>query len=230
MSGYNSVPKFIPCQVAIRQALGGLGYGDSYQTMQPDLIAWVADAMDLISRLKTYTDLPCGNYTTCNNKIELPLEMALITCVTVNGKPMTYLPTKGCNKVTNNSPNRCDCGAQGFYIDECYMHFTPAIADGVEINVGGLGRPMDVDGFPLIPEVAILAISEYVSARICLRFRDSRYNEFQRLWEKHCLRARAELNQMSNEQVRELGYRYLAVPYSANYGDGYALGVSNLNG
>lgn len=229
MSGYNRRPQLVSGQIAVRQALGMVGYVDSYQTAKPDFDAWIADAQDLISPLKTYKEIGCQEFEVCDNRIELPVDMALINCASFNGLPMTYLPMKGCEKAPRNSVNRCSAQAQGFTLSGCYMAFKPAIANGAIITVDGLGRPLDDDGCPMINECCILATSEYLAARIALRFRDNRYQVFEDLWKRHCVRARAELNQLSNKQVENLGWRYLAVPYPASYGvnwlGNYGVGV-----
>jgi|GEM_PF-5855530 len=226
MSGYNSIPRYTSPKEAIRNALGRLGYASHYQSMKPDFIAWTADAQDLISRLKTFVDLPFADYV-CDNKIMLPQEMSLITCATYGniscaGIPMTYKATGGCDRLCKSSVNRCCNSQQFFTLDECYMHFTPALADGVPIFVNGMQRPVDNEGYPLVLETSVLAVSEYIAANICLRFSDKRYDVFYQLWLKHCRRARAEANQISNIQAQQLGYVYHAMPVSVTHGVGWA--------
>lgn len=218
MSGYTIVPRYVSGQVAVRQAIGQVGYADSYQTMKPDFDSWIADACDKITRLKTYKELGCKEYEVCDNQIELPMQMTLITCASFNGLDMNPLGTSGCEQTPRNSVNRCSAAAQGFLLNGCYMSFKPAIANGAIITVDGLARPLDDEGCPLIQECCISAISDYLCSRLCLRFRDNRYNEFKDLWKHSCVQARAQLNQFSNKQIRDLGFRYLAVPYSASYG------------
>ncbi len=226
MSGYTRRPQLVSGQVAVRQALGMIGYADSYQTMKPDFDAWIGDSCDLISPLKTYKELGCMEYEVCDNRIELPMEMALINCASFNGLEMTPLSVSGCEMPVRGGVNRCSAGAQGFILNGCHMSFKPAIANGVIITVDGLGRPLDDDGCPMIEECCILAISEYLASMIALRFRDNRYDIFDRKWKKHCVRARAELNQLSNKQIQNLGFRYLAVPYPASYSVGWLGGVN----
>ena len=225
MSGYNSIPRYTSPKEAIRNALGRLGYASSYQSMKPDFIAWTADAQDLISRLKTYVDMPYADYV-CGNKIMLPQEMGLITCATYGqidcaGTPMTYKATGNCQRLCKNSVNRCCSSAQFFTLDECYMHFTPALADGMPIFVNGMQRPVDDEGYPLILETSVLAVSEYIAANICLRFSDKRYDVFHNLWLKHCVRARAEANQFSNIQAQNLGYLYHSMPVNVTHSPGW---------
>ena len=219
MSGYNTRVQYRSGQVAARQAFGQLGYASEWGAMIPDIQAWVADAQDLISRLKTYQYIPCQEYEVCDNRIEIPNEMALILCATFNGLPMTYLQTPGCGRLWDKSVNnRCTAQQQGFWVDECYMHFKPHLSNGSIIHLDGLQRPLDDEGFPMVAECCILAVSEYICARLCLRFRDNRYTEFERLWLKHCQRARAELNQLSNKQIENLGFEWYKMPYSASFG------------
>lgn len=239
MSGYNDIPQYVSPQTSIRQAFGSLGYGDKYQSLKEDCMAWIADACDEISRLKIYTDVNfCGGngdapneYVVCNNKIELPMAMKIVICASFNGCPMTYRQSSGCNRLCKGSVNRCCNSDQFFTLDECYMHFTPPIADGAIITVDGRGRLLDDDGYPMVPEVCILAVSRYVAAQVCLRYGDSRYQEFKKLWQKACLRARAELNQFSNIQTASLGYAYHKPPYRATYsvaGWGFGYGGGSL--
>lgn len=216
MSGYTRRPQLVSGQVAVRQALGLIGYVDSYQTMSPDFNSWISDAQDLISPLKTYKELGCMEYEVCDNRIELPMEMSIINCASFNGMEMTPLSVTGCEMAPRNG--RCGCGEQGFLLNGCSMAFKPAIANGAIITVDGLGRPLDDDGCPMIDECCILATSEYLASMIALRFRDNRHAIFDAKWKKHCVRARAELNQFSNKMVQNLGFRFLAVPYRASYG------------
>ena len=223
MSGYNRVPRYVSGQVAARQAFGMLGYASTYGAMKPDLDAWIADAQDLISPLKTYTEIPCLDFETCDNRIELPSDVAIITCAAANGSPMTYLPTKGCTRVieNHNQINRCNNSAQGFYIDGCYMKFKPAIPDGVTICIDGLGRPLDSEGCPMVAECCILAVSEYICKLLCRRYRDNRFSAFELDWLKHCKRARAELNQFANQDVRNLGYFWYKPVVFATFAPGW---------
>lgn len=231
MGNYNRIPRLVPGQQAIRQAFGMIGYASEYGAIKPDLAAWIADGMDLISPLKTYTEIPCLESEVCDNRIKLPNEVAIITCASANGNSMTYLPAKGCDRVGNNynQNNRCGCSAQGFRIQGCYMTFKPMLGNGAIVCIDGLGRPLDEDDFPMIEECCILAISEYLASRIALRFRDNRFPTFEALWLNHVNRARAELNQLSNEQVKQLGYFWYKQPVFATFfpgwlGNGYSGG------
>ena len=223
MSGYSRIPQFRSGQQAIRQAFGMLGYGSQYNGIIPDLYSAVADAQDLISPLKTYVEIPCMEYEVCDNRIELPNELALIVCASFNGLPMTWLRTGGCDRVSNNYNqfNRCSANAQGFTIDGCYMKFNPMLSNGSRIKVNGLGRPLDSDGCPMIPECCILAVSEYICKRLCIRYRDNRLGVFESDWLRHCKRARAELNQLSNQDVRNLGYFWYKQPVFASFAPGW---------
>lgn len=223
-AGYNNIPIYTSPFTAIRSGLGRIGFGDVMQTLEPDLIAWVAEAQDKISRLKTFTDLPC-ELEVCDNKVMLPQEMQLIECASFNGSEMTNINNPGCcDRLTKNSPNRCCRSAQGFYLDECYMHFKPFLPDGCIVHVDGRQRPIGTDGYPLVAEVCITAVAEYIATMVSLRFRDNRYNEFNKRWKLACKQARAELTRLSQAQIESLGYIYHRVQYPATFG------VTNLNG
>lgn len=225
---YTNIISYISPYTAIRSALGKIGMGDLMQTHQPDLIEWSVEASDMISRLKTFTDLGCEPIEVCNNKIMLPIEMQMLNCASVNGSPMTYLSSPGCSdRLTANSPCRCCNSAQGFYLDECFMHFKPTLADGVLVTIDGLKRPIGEDGYPLIADVCVQAVSEYICSLVCLRFNDSRFAIWDAKWKRHCVQARAELNRFSQKQVEDLGYIYHKTYVSASFGYGFG---NALNG
>lgn len=226
---YNNVIRYVSPYTAIRSALGKIGYVDAMQTMQPDLIEWSVEAQDMISRLRTFTDLNCEPIQVCNNKIMLPIEMQLINCASANGVPMTFLNLPGCcDRLTPKSINRCCNSPQGFYLDECYMHFKPVLNDGVWIKIDGLKRPIGEDGYPLIVDVCVQAVSEYIASMMCARFRDNRFDLWDRKWKRHCVQARAELNRLGQQQIQDLGFLYHSVPVRASFG--YAWGYGNVNG
>lgn len=229
MSGYNRINKYVSGKFAIRQAFGAIGYASEEGNLKPDLANWIADGNDKISPLKTYKYIPCQEYEVCNNRIEIPLAMQIILCATWNGHPMTYLNTPGCNRLWENSVNYpkntyrgCNRVPQGFWVDECYMHFKPFLPDGTLICIDAMARPLDDDGFPMVQECCILAVSEYLAARIALRFRDNRYGEFKQNWKDECKRARAQLNQLSNNDIQKLGFIWFTQPVPATYAAGWA--------
>jgi len=225
---YNNVIKYVSPYTAIRSALGKCGFADLMQTLQPDLIEWCVEASDMISRLKTFTNLNCEPIEVCNNKIMLPIEMQMLNCASVNGANMTYLSSPGCSdNLTANSPCRCCNSAQGFYLDECYMHFKPTLADGTLVKIDGLKRPIGEDGYPLIADVCVQAISEYVCSMVCLRFNDNRYVVWDAKWKRHCVQARAELNRLSQKQISDLGFLFCSVPVKASFGYGWGYGINN---
>ena len=140
--GLIPVPIYVSPFQPIRLALGKMGYPASYvQTLKDDFVAWVIEAQDKVSRKHTYVPLDIDGVEQ-NNKIEHCCKM--IECVGDQCAPFTYQASGSCPGVCTNNCSKICCGnPQSFIVDECYIHFTPPIADGVPIKVKGYGRKYD---------------------------------------------------------------------------------------
>lgn len=201
-----NIPRYVSPLQAIRSALGDLGFGSLMQTLEPDLIRWAIEAQDLISKKKTFIYSEPTNYTVENNKIALCADALMIESVCMGGRPLTYNPTLSCGGMcTDNCKSMCVGNAQEFYVDECYVHFNPPVADGTPIEMVTMERPMGDDGYPLVIDSCMLAVAEYEKWKICFRQKDERYKECEQRWYVLCRQARAELNKYSQKQIENLG-------------------------
>lgn len=203
--------------------------------MEPDLIMWVIEAQDYISRPKTmkWAETPAQGIQVQDNKIPICVEWQMIECVSLSGVPLIYDPTRSCG-------GRCTQNCESLYIypvcqneqqwlmDECYIHFDPLIGDDKFIHVKALQRAMGTDGYPLIFEVCATAIADYVMWKVCFRFRDNRAAECKRDWFFHKRTAFAELNRYTQQQLQNLGLAWFAPLYHYNANNGWVGG--GLNG
>lgn len=221
-----NVPRYISPLEAIRSALGDLGYGNLMQTLEPDLIRWCVESQDLISRAKTLKWVE-EDLVVEDNKIMPCAAMQMIECVSQNGNAFTYDPTRSCaNRCTANCatiyvyPNYlCE---QRYTLDECYIHFDPLISDGQTIHVKGVVRPMDDNGYPIINDLCVVAIQEYVKWKICFRYRDDRKRECEQRWYYLCRSARAAMQKYSQQQLQNIGLMWYAPRVHLNNYLGYA--------
>lgn len=206
--GVVTVIEWVSPKQAIRIALGKLGYSDMMQTLEPDLIAWAVFGNDKISRKKTYKKVE-QEFEVENNAIQIGGCFKLIDCVTRNGCPLTYDPNGSCGEcVTEECCNVCRGSSQLFIVDDCYIHFSPAIADGITIKVKGYQRPIGPDGYPLVPDVCSEAIAEYVMWQLCFRERDNRTAACEKRWYELIRQARADLRTLTQQQLERIGYRW----------------------
>lgn len=206
-----SIPRYISTKQAIRTALGKIGYATEMQRLEPDLIDWSIEASDYISRPRTliaYDD----DFVIENNRIPIRREWQMIDCISIQGVPLLFKFTKGCSDsiLTKESKCRCCKGVQAFTFDNnsCFIHFTPAIKDGICAHIEWIQRPIGEDGYPLVLDVCSPAISEYVASMVCLRFRDNRYEIWNQKWLNHCRWARTELNRIQQQQLEGIGEVY----------------------
>lgn len=206
----NAVPviRFVNPKEPIRVALGKLGYPNMMQTLELDLVHWCVEAVDLIKKqkgLKKYTETRYSS----DSKIALCRDDLAIDCVTINGSELNYKETSGCGSNVTSRCRKC-CGNSGktMSIDGCYIHLSPSVADGTEVEVTSLKRPVDVDGYPLIPEVTVVAVAEYVKWMLCVRERDNRAGDSERRWYALCRIARGELKSTAwtQSELEKFGY------------------------
>lgn len=201
------IPRFVSPKQPIRLALGKLGYSNLMQTLEPDLIAWSIEAQDLISKKKTMQPTTM-EVTVENNQVPHCSDWLLIDAVkTKSGYPLTYKgggSVAGC--VTDNCKKVC-CGSdQGFTVDTCYTSFTPAMADGATLDITYYKRPTDSEGYPMIAEVCVLAVTEYIKWQLCFRQGDNRHRDCERRWLILCKQARGLLNVWTRKKLSDLGY------------------------
>lgn len=212
-----NLPIYVSPLQAIRSSLGDLGYGRSMQNLEPDLIRWCIEAQDLISRARTLKWSE-QEFEVEDNKIMYCEGLQMVECVSSGGAAFTFDPTRSCGGCcTDNCSNIAPCTNQKWLIDEVYIHFDPVIQDGIKVKVKGLVRPMGQDGYPLVNEVCIIAIQEYVKWKICYRLQDARYKECEQRWYFLCRTARAEIQKYTEQQLQQLGIAWYAPRYRGGF-------------
>lgn len=72
----------------------------------------------------------------------------------------------------------------------------------------------DEDGMFLIHEDAVLAIAEYIAFMVKRKFNDSSYGAHEKRWYFLCKQARAAMNQLSDEDIRNIGLIWKPIRYS----------------
>ena len=135
--------------------------------------------------------------------------MQIIDCVFVNGESYDYQQRNECSDLITNS---CPCvnseSKRVFTSDGCFLEFKNDIADGTMATIKYLARPMDDNGYPMVADICVIAIQEYIKWKICVRTRDNRSAESQRRWYELCKQVRAKYNKLTQKQIEYLGYVY----------------------
>lgn len=204
-----NIPNYVSPYEAIRSALGDLGGYDSLmQSLEPDMIRWTAEAQDFISRKKIYKQQE-EDFEVFNNKIAWCKSFSMLECLSIGGTPLTLKKSAGCENIcTQNCLTLCQGSSQQFSVDECYATFDPPIADGATIHGVFYGRPMGEDGYPLVHELAKIAVAEYVKWKICFRKNDPRVNMCMKRWWELCRIAKGNLGNISDEELQAIGVLY----------------------
>lgn len=207
-----NIPRYVSPKQAIRSALGNLGKGNLMQTMEPDLIRWSIEAQDLISPINVLQK-KSEIFKVSDNRVTLCEDFKMVECVKINGVPLRYLGGRNCQYITKGCYDSCNTigSGLGFSVDSCYVHFSPAIQDGTEVEVTWLQRPVGDDGIPLVVEQCLIAVQDYISWMICLRTMDNRAGIHEKNWYYRCRTARAEMNRFAESQRQQLGVQYLSV-------------------
>lgn len=209
--------KFVSPEQPIRLALGKLGYGNMMQTIGDDMVAWVIEAQNLIKKDRRVLKPHTRKETVHDNQVPHCDGNIAIDCVKRDGVPLTYQANGSCkDSVTKscscgvwvNQPGQCCDKGQKFIVNDCYVQFSPALPDGTEVEITALVRPEAISGFPMVPEISVTAISEYVKWMLCFRERDNRSSACEQRWYVLCRIARAELNkgQWSQQNIEQFGY------------------------
>lgn len=213
-----SVRRYISPLFAIRAALGNLGLGTMYNTLEGDLIRWTIEAQDKISKKKT-TKKVSREFEIENNSILICEDMLLIDSVCIGDSRLDYIRELSCNGPIDEAvvPNGCNTGCGnigstgigGFYMNECFIRFMPEVPNGTLAKVTYHQRAMGADGYPMILESAASSIAEYISWKLCVRVGDNRAGLFERNWYFACRQARAELNSLTQSDIEKISTFYL---------------------
>lgn len=204
--GLIPVPTYVSPLLPIRLAFGKLGVPDYTQTLRDDLVQWVVEALDYISRKKTQVPHEICERVE-NNQIRHHFK--LIEWVKKGPVKLTYdgyssksgLVTTGCRQ------NR-GCEGESFVVDECYVGFKPALPNGMVVVVRGYGRKYGEDGYPMVNELCLTAVTEYIKWQICVRDRDNRAGACEQRWYRLCNWARGELQVWTSQQLEQFGYSW----------------------
>jgi hypothetical protein len=209
MSNPIPIPRFEDPRRAIRIAFGKLGYDNLFQTMALDLVEWSNEAVNHISR-KHALKKEIVTATINNNKVPHCDHFSMIDCVERNGKSLTLQERGSCAPcVSSNCRSKCGNGSsQRFIVGECYTEFYPPIADGEEVNITYLRKPINKDGWPMIPDYMTQAVAQYNMWMLCVRETDNRAREVEARWYVLCVQARAEHNKMTQEVLEQIGMQW----------------------
>lgn len=205
-----NIVRYVSPLVAISNALGDIGYAHLMQTHEPHMVRWAREAQDLISKKRTYTLDTDVEYEVEDNKVFYGEDVGMIGCVSMGGKPLSLIREKGCVGMCTESCKQVCCGnEQGYIVDECYFHFEPVLKDGTKIQASVYRMPTGADGYPLVADVCLMAVAEYVKAKVCFLKKDNRYNTCMQQWAGLKKVARAELNKFTQKQLEEIGYLWM---------------------
>lgn len=171
--GLIPVPVYVSPELPIRLALGKLGYSGSYfQTLKDDMVEWIIECQDKISRKHTFVPYESEEEVK-DNKIRHCFKM--IECVGDGCQPFTYQASGSCAGICTDKCKTICCGnPQSFTIDECYINFSPALPDGAKVKTKGYARKLDANGVPLIHELCVPSTTQYVMWMLCFREKDNR--------------------------------------------------------
>ena len=208
-------PKF-----AIRGALGNLGKGHLIQNLEEDLLRWVGEAYEkIVANTKAATIYyPVSQVAyTKNNRVKLCDGFKSLQCLKLNGCTIPFLYNKHrCTTSCSNScGTSCGCctqnvvqpninGCNAFYLDGCWVKFSPEIADDQKVEIEAWAIPKDEEGYRLVIDTTTTAIQHYVSWMVCMREGDNRAAAFEKQWYFNCRQARATLNKKTDAELREI--------------------------
>lgn len=207
-------PKF-----AIRGALGNLGMGHLIQNLEDDLLRWVGEAYEKIvmntKAATIYKPVSEVAYTK-NNRVKLCDGFKSLQCLKLNGCKIPFLYNKHRCTATceNGCGTSCGCcqnivtpnidGCHAFYLDGCWVKFSPDVADSQKVEIEAWAVPKDDEGYILVIDTTITAIQEYVSWMVCRREGDNRMGMFEKNWYFNCRQARSILNKKTDAELREI--------------------------
>lgn len=212
---YNLIsPKF-----AIRGTLGNLAMGHLLQNLEEDLIRWTGEANEKITADTKASTIfkPVSQVAyTKNNRVKLCDGFQSLQCLKLNGCAITFLYNK--HRCTTTCSNGCgtDCGCCGnvvtpllpnchsFYIDGCWVKFSPDVSDGEKVEIEAWATPKDEEGYVLVIDRTTTALQSYVAWQVCIRQGDNRAPHFEKRWYFECRQARAYINRKTDAELREI--------------------------
>lgn len=208
-------------KIAVRSAMGNLGYGGTeYQTIESDMIRWTAEAQDLIIRNKVSLPMVEETILSLNNQIHNSRDFKILENININGVTVPYSNQSHSSPLVRmgSAPYRCGQHPHRitFAINRYAITFSPAIDDDTPVTVQFLCKPMDEEGWPMVIDICLRAISHYVGYMLCTRLKDPRAKEQYAVWLTACRQARAEVNTKSQEELMELGRAW--TPMRQQYG------------
>jgi hypothetical protein len=217
------VHQLISPKFAIRGALGNLGMGHLLQSLEEDLLRWTGEANEKITadtKASTiYKPVDQIAYTK-NNRVKLCDGFQALQCLKLNGCQIPFLYNRHrCSTNCSNGENGCSsCGCDScanvvtpvlpnchsFYLDGCFVKFSPEVDDGYKVEIAAWATPKDEEGYNLVIDKTTTAIQEYISWMVCRREGDNRAAGFERTWYFNCRQARAWINKKTDAEMREI--------------------------
>jgi len=221
MGAMIEVPNFISANFAIRSALGNINMPNIASSLSQDLNRWAIEAAGLISKKQLLRRADKVTLIAKNNKVKMCESFRALECVKINGKVVPYTKQKGCSSTCTETCQSCVsscCDEESFkyefFIKGCWIKFINNVEDGTKVEVEFWETQTDEDGMFLIHEDAVLAIAEYIAFMVKRKFNDSSYGAHEKRWYFLCKQARAAMNQLSDEDIRNIGLIWKPIRYS----------------
>lgn len=217
------VRHLISTKFAIRGALGNLAMGHLLQNLQEDLFRWAGEANEKITadtKAETiYKPVDQVAYTK-NNRIKLCDGFVALQCLKYNGCQIPFLYNKNrCTTTCSNGSNgqsSCGCNSclnvvtpviancHSFYLDGCWVKFSPAVDDNQKIEIAAWAIPKDDEGYLMVIDKTTTALQDYIAWNVCVREGDNRAAFFEKRWYFNCRQARAWINKKTDAELREI--------------------------
>lgn len=210
------INEFISSKFAIRGALGDINKGHLIQSIEDDLLRWVGEAYEKITAdtkaATIYEPFETPPVYVADNRVKLPNGFKALECLTYNGQTISFLYNKSrCTSNCSNScgtscsccKNPCDSAIK-FYIDGCWIKFSPTAEMGAEVVINGYKTAVDEEGYPMIIDKCTTAIQKYVAWKVCMRDRDNRAAAYEQQWYFDCRQARSWINKKTDQEMRAI--------------------------
>jgi hypothetical protein len=218
-----AVNNIVSSNFAIAGALQNINMPNIAVSEGSALRRWAAEAMRFVSSKGIFKQ-GSKRAEVSNNKIKVCDNFKGVECVKVNGKVIPHqnnspcAPSKqegfascGCSSNSPDLISQCDpdMSQYSFFVQGCYIKFNHSVPDGTIVDVVYWELNTDEDGYVMIFEEAVPAIQEYIAWQLLRKYNKQPQELYHRRWNELVLVVRADLNKISNEELKKMGLLWL---------------------
>lgn len=202
---------------AVRDALISIQQESLYNKYQEEMVGWAFEAEKKINSWRDNFEQKKVCRQFLNNRIQLPDDYYGLREISIGGKLAEVVNAKHCRLTVGSPYTQGSCSSSNCGNGATFCTYQVMIEQGFIVGANGVipdglqcclvydAIPRDENGYPMVFQEHINAISYYVQYRVLRMLNNPNWQVVKGEWLMECGQARARTNAMTPQDMARLG-------------------------